>query len=456
MRFLLLWLVSVTSVCCSSVSWWLTNPDGSILFGEQASTPFTKLNPGLPTIQVNDTQTYQTMEGFGFTLTGGTAVLLHRMNDQSRSAILHELFSTEGNSIGVSYLRVSIGASDLDERVFSYDDLPSGETDPTLQNFSLAPDEEHLIPVLMEILALQPSLKILGSTWSPPAWMKTNGSTKGGSLRPEFFKTYALYLVKYIQGMKARGINIDAITVQNEPLNPDNNPSMYLSADQEGMFIAKYLGPMFKENGIATKIFLYDHNADRPDYPISILNDPEARKYVDGSAFHLYAGPVEALSTVHDAHPDKNVYFTEQWVGAPPDWRNDITWHVKTLVIGASRNWSRTVLEWNLAADPHQKPHTPGGCDRCLGAITIDGNNVSRNPGYYNIAVVSKFVRPGSYRVDSTSTEDLPSVAFLTPRKEKVVVVLNNSGNPKNFTLSYNGEFASCHLPSWSVGTYVW
>lgn len=234
-----------------------------------------------------------------------------------------------------------------------------------MQQFSLAPDEQHLIPVLKEILAINPDIRIMGSPWSPPAWMKTNGDTRGGSLKPEYYPAYANYFVKYIQGMAAAGITIDAITVQNEPLHPGNNPSLLMLAEEQAVFIKDYLGPAFREANIDTKIIIYDHNADRPDYPISILDDPEANQYIDGSAFHLYGGTIDALSQVHEEHPDKHIYFTEQWIGAPGDFPADLSWHIRELIIGATRNWSRTVLEWNLAADPNQDPHTDrGGCDR--------------------------------------------------------------------------------------------
>ena len=172
----------------------------------------------------------------------------------------------------------------------------------------------------------------MGSPWSPPAWMKSNRKSIGGSLKPEFYGAYAKYFVKYIQGMKAEGIRIDAITVQNEPLHPGNNPSLLMQAPEQAKFIRNHLGPAFKQAGLNTKIIIYDHNCDRPDYPISILNDADARKYVDGTAFHLYAGKIDAVSAVHEAHPDKNLYFTEQWIGAPGNLRGDLAWHTRELI----------------------------------------------------------------------------------------------------------------------------
>jgi glucosylceramidase len=287
--------------------------------------------------------------------------------------------------------------------------------------------------------------------------MKTNGDTRGGSLKPEYYDAYAQYFVKYVQGMKSEGIHIDAITVQNEPLHPGNNPSLLMLAPDQAIFVKDHLGPAFKAANINTKIILYDHNADRPDYPISILNNPEAKKYVDGSAFHLYAGPIEALTEVHNAHPDKHIYFTEQWIGAPGNFPEDLKWHVKTLIIGATRNWARTVLEWNLAADPNHQPHTDkGGCTTCLGAITIDGNKVTRNPAYYIIAHASKFVRPGSVRVGSNITSSLHNVAFRTPTGKKVLIVINDSNENKSFGIKWGGRIVSTALDGGAVGTYVW
>lgn len=441
----------------AGVALWLTNPDKSALFERQnQELSFTEKASENPVIDVNENEIFQTMDGFGYTLTGGSAMHINRMDAAERAALLRELFATDGKNIGVSYLRVSIGASDLDDRVFSYDDLPAGQTDPEMRNFSLDPDRAYLIPVLKEILAINPDILILGSPWSPPTWMKTNNNSKGGSLKPEFYDAYARYFVKYIQGMKAEGIRIDAITIQNEPLHPGNNPSLLMLAEEQATFIKKNLGPAFAAAKIDTKIILYDHNADRPDYPISILDDPEAKKYVDGSAFHLYGGTIEALSKVHEAHPDKHLYFTEQWIGAPGNFAGDLGWHVKNLIIGAPRNWSRNVLEWNLAADPNQKPHTEGGCTKCLGAITIDGNKVTRNPAYYIIAHASKFVRPGAVRIGSTSAENLQHVAFRTKDGKKVLIVYNENKAPQTFHIRYNGKTVTSSLNSGSVGTYVW
>jgi glucosylceramidase len=443
----------------TSVNWWLTNPDNTVVLQQQkAMTPSAKAGSTKPVITVNDKEVFQTMDGFGFALTGGSAAPIIKMSKESRKALLNELFTTTGNNIGVSYLRVSIGASDLNDHVFSYDDLLEGETDTAMKQFNLGPDKKDVIPVLKEILAIAPKIKILGSPWSPPAWMKTNHDTRGGRLKPEYYAAYAKYFVLYIQGMAKEGITIDAITVQNEPLHPGNNPSLLLPAPDEAIFIKDHLGPAFKKSGIKTKIIIYDHNADRPDYPIDILNDKVARKYIDGSGFHLYGGDIEALTEVHNEHPDKHIYFTEQMV-VQPDAANGfhIAHPVERVIIGACRNWCKNVLLWNLAADPENKPFTDrGGCSMCQGAITIDGDKVTRNLAYYALAHASKFVPAGSVRIGSTASDSLHNVAFKTPSGKMVLLVANTSGQDQNFSISYKSQAIAAQLKKGAVATYVW
>lgn len=441
-----------------SVEVWLTTPDKKNLFSQAPGLEFVEKQLDLPAIVIDRTERFQTVDGFGYTLTGGSAWLMHQMlSAENRAALIRELFSTDSTGIGVSYLRISVGASDLDARVFSYNDMPDGKTDPELKQFSIAPDETHLIPVLQEILAVDPSIKIMGSPWSAPAWMKTNNSPKGGSLKPQYYGAYAQYLVKYIEAMANAGITIDAITIQNEPENPKNNPSMVMTAEEQADFVKNHLGPAFQKSAIKTKIVVFDHNCDNPDYPIAILNDPEAKKWVDGSAFHLYLGEIEAMSKVHEAHPDKNLYFTEQWTSPEGSFNGDLKWHTKNLTIGAMRNWSRTVLEWNLAADPEFQPHTDdGGCTQCLGALTIDGNNITRNVSYYIIAHASKFVRPGSVRIASSILPGIPNVAFETPDERIVLIALNDSEDTKEFLLDDGSKIAHAVLEPGDVATYVW
>jgi glucosylceramidase len=436
---------------------WVTTPDQQkLLFAD--SIPFSSLDgTNIPIIRLDRLQAFQEVEGFGFTLTGGSATLLNQLGEDKKAQLLQELFGNRADGgIGISYLRISLGASDLSESVFSYNDLSPGQTDTALAHFSLGPDTVDLIPILKKILAIRPSLKIMASPWSAPAWMKSNGEPKGGSLLPQFYSVYADYFVKYIQQMAAQGISLDAVTPQNEPQHGGNNPSMVMSAQEQADFVKNHLGPAFREAGLSTKIIVWDHNCDQPEFPIAILDDAGAKPFVHGSAFHLYSGEASALSKVHEAHPDKALYFTEQWTGAKGTFDGDFQWHIKNVIIGTMRNWSRTALEWNLANDPSFGPHTPGGCTECMGALTIDGQNITRNVSYYIIGQASRFVWPGSVRIASEGPGLLPNVAFSRPDGKTVLLVLNDGQASAHFLVGENGEGFAASLGPGSAGTYVW
>lgn len=442
----------------NEVDFYLTTTDQSQKFQKQGGILAFGTSPNsYSTIKVSSSETYQTVEGFGFTLTGGSAEVINTLNNSKKQELLQNLFGSGENSIGVSYLRISVGASDLNSSVFSYNDLPPGETDEDLSEFSLEPDMDGVIPLLQEIHEINPELGIMATPWSPPVWMKDNQSTVGGSLLPQYYDIYANYLVKYIEEMANLGIEIHALTPQNEPLHAGNNPSMHMTASQQADFIKNSLGSAFRNAGIETRIIIYDHNADNPGYPISVLNDAEARQYISGSAFHLYAGDISALSTVHDAYPNKDIYFTEQYTASNGDFGGDLKWHLRNVIIGSMRNWSKTALEWNLANNSNFGPHTDGGCTTCKGAITVtSSSSYLENVGYYIIAHASKFVTPGSVRISSNIIGNLQNVAFRTPSGKKVLIVLNDGNRFESFNIEYNGKKVTASLNPGSVGTFVW
>jgi glucosylceramidase len=454
---------SVARGAGDTVAVWMTTGDKSALLAKQPALAFRSATTRNPTITVDGATTYQSMAGFGYTLTGGSAFVIDRMPPAARDALLRELFGRDGASLGVSYLRLSIGASDLDAAPYTYDEVPASRTDPALAAFTIDAERADLIPVLKRILAINPAIPLLATPWTAPRWMKDNGAYVGGSLLPASYAAYAKYFVKYIEAMKAEGIPIAAIAVQNEPLNPNNNPSMTMTAAAQATFIKEHLGPALRAAGLAPKILLYDHNADHPEYPLEILDDPAAKAFVDGSAFHLYGGSIDALTTVHDAHPDRNLYFTEQYTPNDGSFAGDLRWHVGNLVIGAPRNWSRTVLEWNLANDETFGPHTAGGCTTCLGAVTINSSSaaVTRNVAYYIIGHLSRFVEPGSVRIASTvtggsTTTSLANVAFRTPAGRYVVVVMNDGKMAETFDVAFAGRRVTHSLAIGAVATYVW
>ncbi len=472
----IVWLLATSGTCskkstpdpvppppsqANEVDFWLTTGSQTNLLSKQTNILTFGTSGTAPiTLTVDSTQRYQSIDGFGYTLTSGSATLINGLDPTVKASLLQELFGSGTSSIGISYLRISIGASDLSASVYSYDDMPAGQTDPNLTQFTLDPDRASgsgLIPLLKEILLINPAIKILGSPWSPPLWMKTNELAKGGSLRTDFYEAYANYFVKYIQQMKAEGISIDAITPQNEPMNPDNTPSLLMTAEQQRDFIKNNLGPAFQAASLSTKIIVWDHNCDLPAYPTTILNDTVAKSFVDGSAFHLYAGDITALSTVRNQFPDKNIYFTEQYTPSNGSFEGDLKWHIRNVIIGSMRNWSRNALEWNLANDPNFGPHTVGGCTTCKGALTINGTTgISRNVSYYIIAQASKFVPAGSVRIQSDNSGSLYSVAFETPAKKKVLIVLNEGNQPASFLVKFREKWFSTMLPASAVGTYTW
>lgn len=362
-------------------------------------------------INIDTSVRYQQMEGFGYTLTGGSASHISHMDTKTQDSLLNALF--DQNELGISYLRLSLGASDLDPFPWSYNDLETDGEDLQLARFNLSRDTLSLIPILKKIKTINPSIQLMASPWSAPTWMKDNKDSRGGKLLKNYYPAYALYFLKYIRAMADEGIKINAVTIQNEPHHPGNNPSMFMSADDQIDFVANHLGPLFEANQIESKIIIWDHNADEYDYPIHVLSNPKANSYIDGSAFHLYAGSISALTKVHDAFPSKNVYFTEQWTGAPGDFSQDFSWHFEQLMLGAPNNWAKVVLEWNLSNNSQLKPHTDrGGCTSCLGAITIAQNKVIANPSYYVMAHTAPFVRPGADRVSSTQPENFPNTAY--------------------------------------------
>ncbi|MDY0344810.1 MAG: glycoside hydrolase family 30 beta sandwich domain-containing protein [Lentimicrobium sp.] len=442
---------------------YLTRGDQTKLFCKEAGLVFRKDAPtGYPIIVVDTAQRFQEMEGFGAALTGSSAYLINkRLDGNARTNLLNELFYPD-KGIGLSYLRLTMGASDFSLSDFTYDDMPAGETDFNLDHFSLSQDKEDVLPVLKQIIQIAPDIPLLGSPWSPPAWMKTNGSLKGGKLKPECYAVYSDYFVKYIQAMKAEGLTIDAVTIQNEPLHfTANYPCMEMQAEEQLDFIKNYLGPKFVAAGLDTKIITYDHNWDKPEYPMTILDDAAARQYVAGSAFHAYAGDVSAMTVVHNAHPDKALYFTEISGGAwATDFAGNLMWNMRNIFIGTTRNWSKNALLWNLALNENYGPQN-NGCNNCRGVITINSvtGAVIKNVEYYALAHFSKFVRPGAVRV---STEvpgiagETGAVAFQNSDGSKVMIIANYAGEMKSYTVKQQGKIFIATVPPTSVVTLVW
>ena len=332
---------------------WLTTGSGSKLLSRETDVHFDSGAPPatLLRIVVDEGTAYQEIVGFGAAITDASAWLIqNRLTAAQREALLQELFGPSPG-IGLSFTRLTMGASDFSLHQYSYDDLPAGQTDSTLAHFSIDSNRAYLLPIVQRALAINPRLKIMATPWSPPGWMKTTGSLIQGTLRPEAYGPLAEYFRRYIEAYRTEGVPIYAVTVQNEPhYEPPNYPGMRLEPPARARFVGQYLGPLFARRGIGTIILDWDHNWDEYQSPLQVLADSVAPRYIAGVAWHCYGGDVAAQSLVHDAHPEKNAYFTEcsggEWA---PTFADNLKWFVRTLIIEATRGWAKGVLLWNLA-----------------------------------------------------------------------------------------------------------
>jgi glucosylceramidase len=371
---------------------------------------------------------------------------------------MRELFSPSG--LHLSFVRLTIGASDFSRTDYSYDDVPAGQSDPTLRHFSIAPVRQDVAPLVREALQLNPQLTIMASPWSAPAWMKTSHSLIKGDLAPEAYPSFADYLVRYVEAMKREGVPIWALTVQNEPgFEPGDYPGMHVPPAVRAKLDADYLGPEFAAHGLKTRILDYDHNWDRPDSPRAVLSDPKASRYVSGVAWHCYGGDVSAQTPVHDAFPDKDAYLTEcSGGGWAPDFASTFDWMMQNLMIGATRGYARGVILWNLALDEKHGPHL-GGCTDCRGVVTIDSRTgqINRNLEYYVLGHMSRFVRRGARRIGAESSNgDVKTVAFRNPGRGAIaVVVLNTAKADRTVRVDAAGRKAEFLLPGQAAATLV-
>jgi glucosylceramidase len=445
-----------------AVSAWETTADQSQLLAPQASATFNAgSGSASQTITVNPSTTYQSMTGFGASFTDSSAWLV--ANSPLRSQIMTKLFSPT-NGIGLDFLRQPIGASDFSQSLFSYDDMPSGQTDPTLAHFSIAHDNAYILPVLQQALSLNPNVTVMATPWSPPGWMKSSGSMIGGSLNSGDYQVFADYLTKFVQAYDAAGVPISLITAQNEPeYSPSNYPGSTFTASQEASFIGNNLGPDLQKAGLSTKIIAYDHNWNDTTFPETVLGNSTAGPYTAGVAWHCYAGDPSAQTTVHNAYPNKDTYFTEcsgtQSANPADTFADSLDWQTENLIIGATRNWAKTVATWNMALNPSGGPSM--NCTNCTGVVTVDNSadTATYNAEYYVLGQASKFVKPGAVRIDSNTfgSGNLEDVAFRNPDGSNALIVLNaDTANAHTFNVDENGQYFTYTLPARAVATFTW
>ncbi len=413
---------------------------------------------------------YQSVDGFGMAITQASCYNLLLMNAVDRHAFLEEIFSRE-KGIGSSLIRVCIGGSDFSLDEFTWCDTPG------MENFAVHPlDEEYVFPILDEILRINPDVKMIGSPWSCPRWMKMaeNGGNydawTGGRLNPEYYEAYAQYFVKWIQEMERRGYPILAVTLQNEPLNRGNSMSLYMPWRDQLAFIKEAVGPAFSKAGLKTKILLFDHNYNYDnigsefDYPLHILEDSEAAAYVAGSAWHNYGGSVSTLDKIHSQFPNKDIYFTEASIGT---WNysfdscliNDF----RDIFLGTLSRYGKGVTLWNLMLDDQHKPYRPGGCNTCWGGVTIDSKDhtlkgLTRNSHYYNVAHCSKVLQPGAVRLGTKgySANGLSCLWFRNPDGSYAVLFLNESTSPVMVNLVTDRFSVPCKVPAKALQSVLW
>ncbi|KOP39579.1 T9SS C-terminal target domain-containing protein [Flavobacterium sp. WLB] len=451
-QVIIIMLLFITKTNAQTVTPFITSGDQTRLLQQQGTVSFgTNSGTNPSTVTVNAGTTYQTMDGFGYTLTEGSAEVISGMAATQQNQLLNDLYNPN-TGLNASVIRISIAASDLSNSSYSYNET-AGDTN--MNNFSLnGPDLTYLIPIIKKIQLINPNIKILATPWSAPRWMKTNGSWIGGSLQTQYYAAYARYFVKYIAAMQAQGIPIWGITPQNEPENPNNEPSMLMNSTEQKNFINQQLGPQMAAAGYGgVKIIAFDHNCDNTAYPIDVLNNSS---YVDGAAFHLYLGNISAMSTVK-TQTNKNVYFTEQYTGSGGSFGGDFGWHMQNVVIGSTNNWSKTVLEWNAANNSSLGPRTPGGCNTCLGAITVNNStSYTKNVAYYIIGQISKYVKPGAVRIGSSSTNgSILSVGFKNPDGSTALVIYNSGGSNTIKVVSGSSAF-NYTVPGSSAVTFTW
>jgi glucosylceramidase len=469
---------------------WLTTPDGTQRLSDQGSVAFHRggsAAPGsaAPTITVDPSRSYQRMVGFGASITDSSAHVLYRLDPATRSATMRDLFSASTGD-GLAVLRQPMGASDFVQGDFyTYDDVPTGQTDYALDRFSVGHDRAQILPLLRQALALNPQLKVVATPWSPPAWMKTNGSLIGGRLidDPKIYATYARYFVKFVKAYARAGVPVYALTMQNEPQN--RNPSGYPGTDmpvRQEVALIDALGPALRKAGLSTKILGYDHNwsehpndiANTPpgespetEYPTEVLNSTAAR-WVAGTAYHCYSGDPSRQTDLHRQFPDKGIWFTEcSGSHGPTDppaqvFGDTLKWHTRNLILGVTRNWGKTVVNWNLALDPTGGPHN-GGCDTCSGVVTIGpGNTVTKNAEYYTLGHLARFVRPGALRIESTSfgttgwNGEVMDAAFRNPDGSTALVVHNENDDPRTFAVAQGDWSFDYTLPGGALATFTW
>jgi len=424
---------------------------------QQPSISFAGSSAGAnQTVNVNENTTYQQFEGAGASFTDTAAWLINgsgALSTITRNAVMQKLFDPT-NGIGVSFLRNPLGSSDLARFSYSYDD-----TCCNLNDFSLNRDVD-VMALTKQAKSLNPALKVMASPWSSPAWMKDNNSFNQGWLQAQYYGMYADYFVKYIQGYAAQGVKIDYVTPQNEPTCCAGYPSMNWNASGLQYFVKSNLLPAFHNAGLGTKVLVHDWNWDVYNtYAAPLVNDSTIRNDPNfgGIAWHGYGGDVGMQTTVHNQYPNVNAYDTEHSGGT---WISNQQDEDMRNLIDYTRNWGRSWIKWSLAVDQNMGPHN-GGCGTCTGLITVHNGDsrsgqVDYTVEYYTMGHLTKFVKPGAVRIDSTANGSVPNVAWKNPDGSKALIAYNATGGNQSIKVNWGGQSFTYTLPTKTSATFTW
>ncbi len=454
----------------SDVELYVTTGHKSMLF-KQLPLDYCENDPMSPyEIRIDPDTRYQEIVGFGPAITGSTGYNLQKMTAEDREKILRECFDTE-EGLGFSLVRISIGGSDFTLGEYTWCDQEG------IDFFDVhLYDRRDVFPVLKEILEINPDVKIIGTPWSCPRWMKVgldgssayNGWTSG-RLNPACYEDYAEYFVMWIETMETEGFPIYAITVQNEPLNKGNSMSLYMPWEDQAAFI-KVLGPKMQARGLKTKILCYDHNynydnvAGQENYVVKLFGDQEAAQWIAGSAWHNYGGNVSELDNIRTLFPQKEIYFTEASIGSwGYNFSNNTLGEFESIFLGTMSRGGRGVTLWNLMLDENGAPNRPGGCQTCFGVVDISSKNyayesIERNSQYYDLAHCSKVIKQGAVRIATNDTEitDVKYMAFENPDGSYAFVAVNRGSDSRKLTINDGIRHFSYDLPGNAIASFRW
>jgi glucosylceramidase len=433
------------------VDWWSSTESLELKLAPQ---PALRFAPGTvsggSSVRVETSKVYQEILGLGSSLEHSTCYNLMLLPPERRERVIESLaHPTRG--IGMSLMRICIGTPDFTASPwYTYDDMPPGAKDPELKQFSIAKDREYVLPVLKAAQRANPELKFFASPWSPPAWMKTSDRIGGGRINPEHFRPFAEYLARFVEAYRGEGIEVHALTIQNEPgYAPDTYPTCRWTATEQRDFIRDHLGPVFQQRKLSTRIWCFDHNFNNPDFPATILKDSRAAQYVDGTAFHHYEGKPSAMLKLQGRFPAKHLYFTE-----------GSTFGVEGAgqIISFLASGARSYNAWVTMIDHRLKPNPgPHECSPTCIVLNRDRLEPEYRFDYFMYGQFMRFIRPGAARLGAAETGNAPPhIAFRNADGSFVLVTTNPEPRSRELRVVWEEKTFAATLPAKSVSTFQW